>query len=172
MDGFVIGFDELRMNDNELVGGKNATLGEMIGQLAHLDVRVPGGFATTSAAYRGFLAAGGLAARIQEALDTLDFENLDTPARLGKEIRGRIAAAAPRMRDRRARLRRYAPSEDEAAQGRRAPPSASGTRELGTGAHWPDKRRSETVSLPSAERWGVFFLPRRRQHRSARLAPP
>jgi pyruvate,water dikinase len=115
MDGFVIGFDELRMNHIEFVGGKNATLGEMIGQLGHLDVRVPGGFATTSAAYRGFLAPGGLAARIQKALDTRDFENLDALARLGKEIRGWIAAAAPRMRDRRARLRRYGPSEDEAA---------------------------------------------------------
>jgi pyruvate,water dikinase len=96
VDRFVIGFDELRMNDIEFVGGKNASLGEMIGRLAHLDVRVPGGFAITSAAYRELLAAGGLAARIQEALDTLDFENLDALARLGKEIRGWAAAAAPR----------------------------------------------------------------------------
>ena len=55
MSDYVIGFDELRMGDVERVGGKNASLGEMISQLANTEVRVPGGFATTAQAYRDFL---------------------------------------------------------------------------------------------------------------------
>ncbi len=62
---YVIPFGQLRMTDVEIVGGKNASLGEMISQLAGAGVRVPGGFATTAAAYREFLAAGGLADRIE-----------------------------------------------------------------------------------------------------------
>ncbi len=62
---YVIEFDKLRMTDVSSVGGKNASLGEMISQLTHAGVRVPGGFATTAAAYRDFLAHGGLAQRIE-----------------------------------------------------------------------------------------------------------
>ena len=53
-------FDQLRMSDVEVVGGKNASLGEMISQLSGSGVRVPGGFATTARAFREFLAHGGL----------------------------------------------------------------------------------------------------------------
>ena len=63
---YVIEFDKLRMTDVSSVGGKNASLGEMISQLTQAGVRVPGGFATTAAAYRDFLAHGGLAQRIEE----------------------------------------------------------------------------------------------------------
>ncbi|MDK4615065.1 PEP/pyruvate-binding domain-containing protein, partial [Kingella kingae] len=64
----VIWFENLRMTDVESVGGKNASLGEMISQLANKGVRVPGGFATTAVAYRAFLAHEGLADRISAAL--------------------------------------------------------------------------------------------------------
>ena len=52
---YVVPFEDLRMTDVESVGGKNASLGEMISQLAHAGVRVPGGFATTALAFRDFL---------------------------------------------------------------------------------------------------------------------
>ena len=71
MTRYVIPFNELRMTDVEQVGGKNASLGEMISQLP-ASVRVPGGFATTAEAYREFLAHNGLADRINAALDALD----------------------------------------------------------------------------------------------------
>ena len=61
----VVPFEHLRMTDVEAVGGKNASLGEMISQLAATGVRVPGGFATTAHAFRRFLAQDNLAARIE-----------------------------------------------------------------------------------------------------------
>ena len=60
MEPYVIELDKLGMQDIEIVGGKNASLGEMIGNLSALGVTVPGGFATTSAAYRDFLKDSGL----------------------------------------------------------------------------------------------------------------
>src|SRR6476469_8657140 len=71
-EAYVLPFDQLRMQDVGSVGGKNASLGEMINQLSHLGIRVPGGFATTAAAYRDFLAQDGLAGRIDEALKSFD----------------------------------------------------------------------------------------------------
>ncbi|HEX7954076.1 MAG TPA: PEP/pyruvate-binding domain-containing protein, partial [Burkholderiales bacterium] len=73
---YVVSFEQLRMTDVESVGGKNASLGEMISQLASLGVRVPGGFATTAEAYREFLAAGGLAGKIEQTLASLDIEDV------------------------------------------------------------------------------------------------
>lgn len=87
MSDYVIGFDELRMGDVERVGGKNASLGEMISQLAHTDVRVPGGFATTAEAYRHFLAHEGLADRINAELATLDVDDVNALAQSGARIR-------------------------------------------------------------------------------------
>ena len=66
----VVPFENLRMSDVEVVGGKNASLGEMISQLPN-GVRVPTGFATTAHAFREFLKHGGLDARIRERLQTL-----------------------------------------------------------------------------------------------------
>ena len=86
MTRYVIPFTELRMTDVEEVGGKNASLGEMISQLP-ASVRVPGGFATTAAAYREFLAHGGLAQRIEAALAALDVDDVDALARTGAQIR-------------------------------------------------------------------------------------
>jgi pyruvate, water dikinase len=82
----VIPFQELRMTDVEQVGGKNASLGEMISQLPS-SVRVPGGFATTADAYREFLSHLGLADRISAALASLDVDDVVALARCGAQIR-------------------------------------------------------------------------------------
>ncbi len=87
MGNYVIGFDQLRMTDVEQVGGKNASLGEMISQLAHSGVRVPGGFATTAQAYRDFLDHNGLAERIRAALEHLDVDDVNALAACGQQIR-------------------------------------------------------------------------------------
>jgi len=86
MTRYVIPFQELRMSDVESVGGKNASLGEMISQLPS-SVRVPGGFATTADAYREFLAHQGLNDKINAALDALDVDDVDALAKTGAEIR-------------------------------------------------------------------------------------
>jgi pyruvate,water dikinase len=78
------------MGDVDVVGGKNASLGEMIGALAGLGVRVPTGFATTAHAYREFLGQGGLAARIHGALAALDVDDVARLAAVGAQIRGWI----------------------------------------------------------------------------------
>jgi pyruvate,water dikinase len=78
------------MNDVERVGGKNASLGEMISNLNELGVTVPGGFATTATAYRDFLAADGLDARINSLLDDLDVDDIEALTSAGRQIRGWI----------------------------------------------------------------------------------
>jgi pyruvate,water dikinase len=83
----VLPFEQLRMTDVESVGGKNASLGEMISQLASSGVRVPGGFATTAHAFRQFLAHGGLADRIAQRLAALDTDDVKALAQAGTEIR-------------------------------------------------------------------------------------
>jgi len=80
-------FEHLRMTDVEAVGGKNASLGEMISQLAASGVRVPGGFATTAHAFREFLKHNGLAARIEARLATLNTDDERALAVAGAEIR-------------------------------------------------------------------------------------
>src|SRR5882672_8977727 len=89
---YVVNFDRLGMGDVERVGGKNASLGEMIVQLSKAGIRVPGGFATTAAAFREFLAAGGLASRIEARLKGLDADDVEALGRCGAEIRGWIEA--------------------------------------------------------------------------------
>ncbi|MGH7670662.1 MAG: PEP/pyruvate-binding domain-containing protein, partial [Gemmatimonadaceae bacterium] len=84
---YVIPFEDIRMTDVDRVGGKNASLGEMIGHLTSSGVRVPGGFATTAAAFRDFLGQGGLAARIAQALGALDIEDVNALARTGAQLR-------------------------------------------------------------------------------------
>ncbi|MEP6873448.1 MAG: phosphoenolpyruvate synthase, partial [Burkholderiales bacterium] len=80
-------FEHLRMTDVEAVGGKNASLGEMISQLAASGVRVPGGFATTAHAFRQFLQHNGLAARIEARLATLNTDDVRALAEAGAQIR-------------------------------------------------------------------------------------
>ncbi|WP_431026293.1 phosphoenolpyruvate synthase [Halomonas sp. H5] len=87
MEEYILWFDQLGMNDVERVGGKNASLGEMISNLAGAGVSVPGGFATTAHAYREFLAHEGLNERINAALASLDVDDVAELARVGAEIR-------------------------------------------------------------------------------------
>ncbi|MDZ7662425.1 phosphoenolpyruvate synthase [Thiohalophilus sp.] len=83
----LIWFDELRLDDVPRVGGKNASLGEMIHQLSDAGVRVPGGFATTADAFREFLEYEGLADRIYTELDQLDTNDVVALAKSGERIR-------------------------------------------------------------------------------------
>jgi pyruvate,water dikinase len=87
----VVPFEKLRMTDVESVGGKNASLGEMISQLP-TGVRVPTGFATTAHAFREFLAYDGLADKINARLDKLDTEDVRALAEVGAEIRAMVEA--------------------------------------------------------------------------------
>jgi pyruvate,water dikinase len=87
LEPYVIKLDELGMNDVEIVGGKNASLGEMISNLGNLGVSVPGGFATTADAYRAFLGTDGLDARITAVLDNLDVDDIGALKDAGRSIR-------------------------------------------------------------------------------------
>lgn len=87
MNRHTIEFDQLTINDVEKVGGKNASLGEMIGNLSSLGVSVPNGFATTADAYRDFLSTDGLDKRINDRLDVLDVDNIDDLTAAGADIR-------------------------------------------------------------------------------------
>jgi len=80
-------FDQLRLDDVPRVGGKNASLGEMIHNLSEAGVRVPGGFATTADAFREFLASNGLADKIYTELDNLDINDVVALAKSGEQIR-------------------------------------------------------------------------------------
>jgi pyruvate, water dikinase len=88
--GYTVPLAELRMKDVESVGGKNASLGEMIGRLSGAGVQVPGGFATTAQAYRDFLAQDGLGSRIAGELASLDVEDVSRLAEAGARIRSWI----------------------------------------------------------------------------------
>jgi len=89
----VVPFEALRMTDVESVGGKNASLGEMISQLADVGVRVPGGFATTAHAFRSFLHFNQLTGRIAERLNGLNVEDVKALTKCGEEIRHWIESA-------------------------------------------------------------------------------
>ena len=90
MAEYVIWFRDLGMNDVDRVGGKNASLGEMISQLSNAGVSVPDGFATTAQAYRDFLDQSGLNQRIQDMLEGLDIDDVKKLAEVGKDIRQAI----------------------------------------------------------------------------------
>ncbi len=90
MSEYVVWFESLGMNDVERVGGKNASLGEMISNLADAGVQVPGGFATTAQAYWDFLDESGLRPRIEAALEGLDIDDVQELARVGAQIRSMI----------------------------------------------------------------------------------
>ncbi len=95
----VLWLDRLRLSDLAQVGGKNASLGEMIGHLSELGVSVPGGFATTADAFREFIEQSGLKKRIFDKLATLDIEDVEALAKAGTEIRGWVTETAltPRL---------------------------------------------------------------------------
>jgi pyruvate,water dikinase len=94
LNAYVVPFEQLTMRDVEHVGGKNASLGEMIGSLARLGVKVPGGFATTAHAYREFLKQDGLAERIRAELAGLNVDDVSRLAACGARIRQWILATA------------------------------------------------------------------------------
>lgn len=87
MTHYIKWLDSLGMQDLNQVGGKNASLGEMISQLSSLGVSVPGGFATTADAFREFLAQSGLADRINQLLNSLNVDDITALASAGKTIR-------------------------------------------------------------------------------------
>ena len=91
---YVIPFSQLRMTDVESVGGKNASLGEMLSQLSAAGVRVPDGFATTAEAFRLFLEHGKLRERIAQRLASLKVDDVRALAGAGEEIRGWIVGAS------------------------------------------------------------------------------
>ncbi|WP_370299017.1 phosphoenolpyruvate synthase [Pontibacterium sp.] len=93
MQDYVLRLDQVGMNDVETVGGKNASLGEMISQLSSAGVKVPNGFATTAEAFRDFLKHGGLEEKINQTLKSLDADNVIELADTGKMIRGWIMDA-------------------------------------------------------------------------------
>jgi pyruvate,water dikinase len=96
---YVINFDSMSMQDVGVVGGKNASLGEMIGSLSKVGVHVPGGFATTAQAFRDYLEHNQLTERINAALEKLDVSDISALAETGKAIRSWVAAGAlpPRL---------------------------------------------------------------------------
>ena len=87
MDKLVVGLDEVGNGDVALVGGKNASLGEMINGLSAVGVKVPGGFATTAEAFREFLSENGLDKKISDRLQGLDVDDVNALAETGNEIR-------------------------------------------------------------------------------------
>lgn len=93
MTEYIAWFDQLTLKDVEIVGGKNASLGEMISHLSQAGVNVPTGFATTTQAYREFLVANGLVDRINHVLDALDVDDINALTTAGKAIRGWMLSA-------------------------------------------------------------------------------
>ncbi len=87
---YVRRLDSLGMDDLDQVGGKNASLGEMLSHLTQVGVRVPGGFATTAEAFREFLTQDDLGDRIQACLDGLDVDDVRALAACGAQVRGLI----------------------------------------------------------------------------------
>ncbi len=92
MNAQVITLDKLGKNDIDKVGGKNASLGEMIGHLTDLGVSVPGGFATTAEAFNKFLHDTGLSGKISNELKGLDVNDVHALTQTGKKIRDMIIA--------------------------------------------------------------------------------
>ena len=87
MEDYIVWLNSTGMDDVEHVGGKNASLGEMISNLASVGVDVPGGFATTAKAFREFLSQSGIDDRINTKLRALDVDDVNALAKAGKEIR-------------------------------------------------------------------------------------
>jgi pyruvate,water dikinase len=90
MQEHVLWYQQLGMGDVGVVGGKNASLGEMISNLSNAGVQVPGGFATTASAFNEFLEQSGLEARIHNLLDSLDVDNIPALGEAGEKIRNWI----------------------------------------------------------------------------------
>jgi pyruvate, water dikinase len=92
-DAFVLWFDQVGIVDIPLVGGKNASLGEMIRELKGKGVNVPNGFATTAHAYRYFIQASGIDEKLRQLFAMLDVENINSLRCIGKQARSLILNA-------------------------------------------------------------------------------
>jgi pyruvate, water dikinase len=86
-NNFILQLHQVRLEDLELVGGKNASLGEMIQHLTHLGINIPGGFVITVSAYKYFLEANNLEPSIKEFIKEINFDNIDSLRKGGKKIR-------------------------------------------------------------------------------------
>ena len=93
MQQYVLWYEQLGMQDVERVGGKNASLGEMISNLSGAGVSVPGGFATTAFAFNEFLESSGLNDKIHDLLDNLDVDDIGALNRAGQQIRDWVIEA-------------------------------------------------------------------------------
>lgn len=87
MEDYIVSFEHLGIDDVDQVGGKNASLGEMISNLSNMGVSVPGGFATTSHAFREFLTSNNLTEKINSALTALDVDDVNALAKTGADVR-------------------------------------------------------------------------------------
>jgi pyruvate,water dikinase len=134
MSKYVQWLSELGMGDVETVGGKNASLGEMIQNLSQLGVGVPGGFATTAHAYREFLATDGLAERINKLLNELDVDDVNALARAGSDIRRWVMET------------RFQPALEQAIDQAYADLVA----EYGSGVTWAVRSSATAEDLPDA----------------------
>lgn len=141
----IMWFAELGMNDVDQVGGKNASLGEMVSNLAGAGVRVPDGFATTADAYRQFLDESGLREQIAELTKDLDVDDVQALAAAGKQIRGLIEAAPfpaaleTEIRDAYSRLEaETAAAADAAGTGADQPATSFAVRSSATAEDLPD----------------------------------
>lgn len=134
MSKYVQWLSELGMGDVETVGGKNASLGEMIQNLSQLGVGVPGGFATTAHAYREFLATDGLAERINKLLNELDVDDVNALARAGADIRRWVMET------------RFQPALEQAIDQAYADLVA----EYGSGVTWAVRSSATAEDLPDA----------------------
>jgi hypothetical protein len=144
----VLKLDDVRMGDIDQVGGKNASLGEMISQLAGSGVRVPGGFCTTAHAFREFLRIGGLDRRIAEALAGLDADDVRALAQVGEQIRQWIVET-PLPADLESAIR--AAYEELTAA---SPESTFAVRSSATAEDLPDaSRRPSSTSAGSMPCW-------------------
>src|SRR5690554_276121 len=84
---FTVGLDRVGINDIEKVGGKNASLGEMLQHLSPLGIRIPGGFVITVAAYRAFITHNSLETTIRRIIGSIDYDSLESLRRGGLQIR-------------------------------------------------------------------------------------
>jgi pyruvate, water dikinase len=87
MHSYVLWFEQITLKDLEEVGGKNASLGEMIHHLSEVGITVPGGFATTASAFQSFLTHNQLHEKIYKLLENLDIEDMDALAKTGTQLR-------------------------------------------------------------------------------------
>ena len=138
MQEYVLWYENLGMNDVERVGGKNASLGEMISNLANVGVQVPGGFATTAYAFNEFLEQSGLNDKIYQLLDNLDVDDVNALAKAGETIRQWIIDTPflPQMQQEIEQA--YTQLVDEIPEGKKRDDASFAVRSSATAEDMPD----------------------------------